>query len=93
MNMTWEFGVLEPWVMALGKKEDEGTHTHKMVIGHLETYYTLGVDVMMHTPLNFNYVVKYIQHTHTFMCWPKWIVEKYGAYMLTIEMVRQSGKL
>ena len=39
-----EFGVLETLRMALGHKEDEGTHTHMMVIGHLDTYYTLGVD-------------------------------------------------
>ena len=36
-----EFGVLEPLRMALGKKEDEGTHTYMIVIGHLDTYYTL----------------------------------------------------
>ena len=42
--MMSEFEVLEPLGMALGKKEDEGTHMHMMVIGHLDTYYTLGVD-------------------------------------------------
>ena len=42
--MMWAFGVLEPLGMALGKKEDEGTHTHMMVIRHLDTYYTFGVD-------------------------------------------------
>ena len=49
IKMMWEFEVLEPLGMALGKKEDEGTHMHMMVIGHLETYYTLGVDAMMDT--------------------------------------------
>ena len=44
MMMMWEFGVLETMGMALGQKEDEVTHTHTMVIGHLDTYYTLGVD-------------------------------------------------
>ena len=47
--MMWAFGVLEPLRMALGKKEDEGTHTHMMVIGNLDTYYTFGVDAMMDT--------------------------------------------
>ena len=65
--MMWAFGVFEPLGMALGQKEDEGTHTHMMVIGHLDTYCTLGVDDMMRIPINFNYVVKYIQHTHTFL--------------------------
>ena len=49
MKMMWAFGVLEPLGMALGNKEDEGTHTHMMVTGHLETYYTLGNDTMLHT--------------------------------------------
>ena len=45
--MMWAFEVLEPLGMALGKKEDEGTHMHMMVIGNLDTYHTLGVDSMM----------------------------------------------
>ena len=49
MKMIWEFGVLEPLGMALGQKEDEGTHTHMIVIGHLDTYYTLDVDAIMDT--------------------------------------------
>ena len=49
MKMMWAFGVLEPFGMALGRKEDEGTYTHMMVIGHLDTYYSLGVDAMMDT--------------------------------------------
>ena len=36
--MMWEFGVLEPLGMALGKKEDEGTHTHMMWLGTWTTY-------------------------------------------------------
>ena len=55
--------------MALGQKEDEGTHTHMMVIGHLDTYYTLGDDGLMrwrihlmtcggHTPMNFIDIIK-----------------------------------
>ena len=47
--MMWEFGVLEPLGMSLGKREDEGTHMHMIVIGHLDTYYTLGVDDMVDT--------------------------------------------
>ena len=39
MKMMWAFGVLEPLGMALGQKEDEGTHTHMMVIGHLDLMY------------------------------------------------------
>ena len=42
--MMWAFGVLEPLGMALGHKENEGTHTHMMVIGHMDTYYIPGVD-------------------------------------------------
>ena len=44
MQMMWAFRVLEPLGTALGKKEDEGTHTQMMVIGNLDTYYNLGVD-------------------------------------------------
>ena len=60
MKMMWAFGVLEPLGMALGQKEDEGTHTHMIVFGHLDTYYTLDVDAMMESehPVNLNDVAK-----------------------------------
>ena len=49
MKMMWEFGVLEILWITLGKKEDEGTHMHMMVIENLDTHYTLGVDTMVDT--------------------------------------------
>ena len=38
MKMMWALGVLEPLGMSLGKKEDEDTHMHMIVIGYLDTY-------------------------------------------------------
>ena len=47
MKRMWVVGVLEPLGMGLGHDEDKGTHTHIMVSGHLDTYYTLDVDAMV----------------------------------------------